>query len=241
MTTTLEDLSLPRVVLVTGTGTEVGKTIATAALASALTARGADVGVVKPVQTGLLEGEPGDADVVTTLSGVAAQEWHRLRDPLAPDVAAQREGSTLPPVVAHAKQVAGLDNGVVLVEGAGGLLVRLDQRGGTLADMGTALRYLGVSTGVIVVASAGLGTLNSLALTAEALAARSLPLLGVVVGDWPDEPGLAEQTNLTQLPLVAGAPLLGVLPHGAGALEPDSFRSQTPLWFSPDTWATMSA
>ena len=238
---TLEDLSLPRAVLVTGTGTEVGKTIATAALAAALTARGSDVDVVKPVQTGLLPGEPGDADVVTTLSGVAAQEWHRLRDPLAPDVAARREGETLPPVAAHAKRVAGSESGVVLVEGAGGLLVRLDQRGGTLADLGTALRYLGVSTGVVVVASAGLGTLNSVALTAEALAARSLPLLGVVVGDWPAERGLAERTNLEELPCVASAPLLGVIPHGVGSLTREEFVSQHPLWFSPASWATMSS
>lgn len=237
--TTLDDLSLPRVVLMTGTGTEVGKTIATAALATALTARGSDVGVVKPVQTGLLPGEPGDADVVATLAGVTTQEWHRLRDPLAPDVAAEREGGTLPPVAAHAKRVAGLDHGLVLVEGAGGLLVHLDQRGGTLADMGTALRYLGVSTGVVLVAAAGLGTLNSVALTAEALAARSLPLLGVVVGDWPAEPGLAERTNLEQLPRVAGAPLLGVIPHGASGLAPQEFHSLTPAWFDPDSWATM--
>lgn len=241
MTTTLQDLSLPRIVLVTGTGTEVGKTIATAALASSLGARGSDVGVVKPVQTGLLPGEQGDADVVARLSGARTQEWHRLRDPLAPDVAARREGGSLPPVVAHAKRVAGLEHDLVLVEGAGGLLVHLDERGGTLADLGSALRYLGVSTGVVLVAAAGLGTLNSVALTAEALAARSLPLLGVVVGDWPAEPGLAERTNLEQLPLVAGAPLLGVVPHGAGSLGAEDFRSETPLWFSPDSWATMSA
>lgn len=230
--TTLEDLSLPRAVLVIGTGTEV----VTAAIAAALTARGSDVGVVTPVRTG-----PGDADLVTRLSGVAAQEWHRLRDPLAPDLAARREGVSLPPVVTHAKRVAGSQDGIVLVEGAGGLLVRLDQRGGTLADLGTALRYMGVSAGAVVVVAAGPDTLNSVALTAEALAARSLPLLGVVVADWPAEPGPAERADVEQLPLVAGAPLLGVLPHGAASLDPQDFRSRTPEWFSPTSWATMSA
>lgn len=241
MTTTLEDLSLPRAVLVTGTGGGVGTTTATAALAAALTARGSDVGVVKPVQTGREPGENGDADVVAELAGVRTQEWHRLREPLTPDVAVQREGGSLPPVVAHAKRVAGSEDGMVLVEGTGGLLVRLDERGGTLADLGAALRYLGVSTGVVVVASADLDALNAVALTAEALTARSLPLLGVVIGDWPNEPGQAALCVLEQLPVVAGAPLLGVLPHGVGSLAPQEFRSGTPGWMTPDSWATMSA
>lgn len=238
---TLEDLALPRIVLVTGTGTEVGKTIATAALAAVLSSRGSDIAAVKPVQTGLMPGDSGDADVIQDLSGVTTHEWHRLRDPLAPDVAAAREGVTLPPVAKHAQRVVAMGHDIVLVEGAGGLLVRLDARGGTLADMGSALRYTGVSAGVVLVASAGLGTLNSVALTAEALTTRRVPLLGVIVGVWPDDPGLAERTNLDQIPSVAGAPLLGVLPRGVADLPPDAFRSRAPLWFSPATWDTMSS
>lgn len=203
MTTTLADLSLPRAVLVAGSGIEAGTRVVTAALAAALTARGSDVGVVTPVRPGHA---PGTA-----------------------------------PVVTYAKRVAGSSDGLVLVEGAGGLLVRLDQRGGTLADVGTAIRYMGVSTGVVVVATAGPGSINSVALTAEALATRALPLLGVVIADWPDEPGPEEQSDLEQLPLVAGAPLLGVLPHGADSLAPQEFTSRTPEWFSPTSWATMSA
>ncbi|NYF98603.1 ATP-dependent dethiobiotin synthetase BioD [Janibacter cremeus] len=203
MPTTLEDLSLPRAVLVSGSGTHVGTSVVTAALAAALTARGSDVGLVTPVRP---DHAPADA-----------------------------------PVVTHAKRVAGLDTGLVLVEGAGGLLVRLDKRGGTLADVGTALRYMGVSTGVVVVASTGPGAVNSLALTAEALATRSLPLLGVIVADWPHEFGPAELADLEELPLAARAPLLGVLPHGAGSLAPQEFTSRTPEWFSPVSWATMQA
>ena len=136
-------------------------------------------------------------------------------------------------MAAHARRVRELAAGVdvTLVEGAGGLLVRLDGRGGTLADLGTALRYHGVSCGVVLVASAGLGVLSTAALTAEALSARSLPLLGVVVGSWPDAPGLAETENLGDLPRVTGAPLWGRIPEGSGALSSAEFTAAVPDWF----------
>jgi dethiobiotin synthetase len=231
-------LSLPSVVLVTGTSTEVGKTVATAALACALRARGSDVAVVKVGQTGVGPDEEGDARTVARLTSgvtggpVPTSELFRLRDPLAPDAAARREGVTLPPVATHLTRITELAaaHGVVLVEGSGGLLVRMDSRGGTLADLGVALRYKGSSCGVVLVAAAGLGTLNHSALTAEALNARGLPLIGTVVGSWPDEPGLAEQCNLDDLPAVTGAPLLGRIPAGAGALAPAEFAAAAPGW-----------
>jgi dethiobiotin synthetase len=227
--------SLTSVVLVTGTGTDVGKTVVTAALAAVVRARGSDVAVVKPAQTGLAPGEPGDVDEVRRLVGdeVVTHELVRLRDPLSPEAAARREGVRIPPVAQHAKRIGEIaaESEVVFVEGAGGLLVRLDERGGTLADLGTGLRYKGVGCGVVLVASAGLGTLNTAALTAEALAARSLPLLGVVIGSWPADPGLAEESNLVDLPRVTGAPLWGRIPQGSGALSRAAFLAGVPAWF----------
>ncbi|HEX6918399.1 MAG TPA: dethiobiotin synthase [Phycicoccus sp.] len=227
--------SLPSVVLVTGTGTGVGKTVATAALAALVRARGSTVAVVKPAQTGVGPGEAGDADEVRRLVGddLAVHELVRLRDPLSPEAAARREGVTVPSVADHARRVGELASAahVTLVEGAGGLLVRLDSRGGTLADLGAALRYKGVSCGVVLVASAGLGTLSTSALTAEALAARALPLLGVLVGSWPDDPGLAESENLVDLPRVTGAPLWGRIPEGAGRMSREAFVAAAPGWF----------
>lgn len=231
-------LSLPSVVIVTGTGTEVGKTIATAALACAVRSRGTDVLAVKVAQTGVDADEPGDAARIEHLTAglpegpVAVEEFVRLGDPLAPDAAARREGATLPPVAVHAKHIGELagEHSVVLVEGSGGLLVRLDSRGGTLADLATALRYKGISTGVLLVARAGLGTLNEAALTAEALAHRKLPLIGVVIGDWPADPGLAERSNLEDLPRVTGARLLGRIPNGVGSLLPAEFAAAAPAW-----------
>ena len=233
-----EPISLPKVVIVTGTSTGVGKTVVTAALVVMLRRRGAEVAVVKPLQTGVSADEDGDIQVVQHLlgedPGVAYHEFIRLEAPLAPDTAARLQQSTLPPVAEHARSIATLaqDVDVVLVEGAGGLLVRLDSRGGTLADLGTALRYKGISTGFILVASPSLGTLNHTALTAEVLASRGLPLLGVVVGSYPAEPGLAEQSNLIDLPRVAIAPLLGNLPSGAGDLLVTEFRQRAGSWLA---------
>lgn len=227
-----DPLALPSVVLVTGTGTEVGKTVATAAVAAVLRDRGRDPVVVKVAQTGVAADEPGDVDEVRRLAGdVPAYELLRLDEPLAPETAARLAGVDLPPVAVHAKRIGGLVGAApVLVEGAGGLLVRLDSRGGTLADLGVALRYKGISCGVLLVAHAALGTLNVAALTAEALKARSLPLIGVVVGGWPAEPGLAERCNLEDLPRVTGAPLLGCIPYGVGSMSEGEFRSAAPGW-----------
>lgn len=232
-----EDTALPSVVLVSGTGTEVGKTVTTAALAIILIARGLRVAVVKPAQTGVTPDEAGDADEVRRIVGeTAALEVHelvRVPEPLAPDTAARRAGVDLPTIATVARRVTELTRAVdvVLVEGSGGLLVRLDQRGGTLADLGRALRYSGVGAGVVLVAAAGLGTLNHTTLTAEALRARDLPLLGVVIGSWPRDPGLAERCNLEDLPDVADAPLIGVIPEGVGTLDPDEVRSAAAGWF----------
>ncbi|GEM_PF-3343637 len=151
---------------------------------------------------------------------------------MALDTAARMQDVTLPSVAEHARSIAAIASqvDVVLVEGAGGLLVHRDSRGGTLADLGTALRHKGISAGYVLVASPSLGTLNHTALTAEALATRDLPLLGVVVGSYPAEPGLAERLNLDDLPRVAKATLLGLLPEGAGTLTSHQFVRYAPDW-----------
>lgn len=232
----MADPSAP-VLMVTGTGTGVGKTVTVAALVVGLRAQGLRVIVVKPVQTGLLAGQPGDVDDVRRLAGeMETHELVRLPDPLAPDTAARRAGVTLPPVAEQAEVIAGLagrpDVDLVLVEGAGGLLVRLGAEGGTLADLGVALREQGVKVGYLVVAAAGLGTLNSCALTAEALRHRELDLVGVVIGAWPETPGLAARCNLEDLPSVTGTPLLGRIPDGVGGWSGERFRAEAAGWLA---------
>ncbi|MFJ8672181.1 dethiobiotin synthase [Streptomyces sp. NPDC093589] len=219
------------VLFVTGTGTEIGKTISTAAIAATALGQGRSVAVLKPAQTGVTPHEAGDAAEVERLAGpVTTLELARYPDPLAPATAAYRAG--LPPVTPAeiAEAVAKLDasHDLVLVEGAGGLLVRFDAEGNTLAD---AARLAGAP--VVVVAQAGLGTLNATALTALALRTYGLESPGVIVGSWPAVPDLASRCNLADLPTAAGAPLLGLVPEGSGALPPHDFRAAAPGWLAP--------
>ncbi len=233
----MADASRPsgRVVVVTGTGTGVGKTIATAALAVRATRMGTVV-VVKPVQTGVgpTTAEPGDAEVVHALTGCSVQELTALEDPLAPDTAARLRDVRIPPVTEYVDRIKVLAtfHDTVIVEGAGGLLVRLDTDGRTVLDLAAALAT-DVPVEVVVVVAAGLGTLNHTELTVGALRARGIEPTGLVVGSWPAEPGLAEQCNLADLPRVTGLPLLAVLPEGAGSLEPAEFREAAAGWFDP--------
>ncbi len=219
------------VIVVTGTGTEIGKTVVTAAVAATAVSLGRTVAVLKPAQTGVAADEAGDAAEVARLAGeVTTAELARYPEPLAPGTAARRAGlPTLDPEeVADAARKLAIDHDLVLVEGAGGLLVRFDERGTTLADAAQLL-----DAQVLLVAAAGLGTLNMTELTARELRHRRLGCLGVVVGSWPREPDLAARCNLADLPEVAGAPLLGAVPHGAGALPPADFRRAAAGWLAP--------
>jgi dethiobiotin synthetase len=215
------------VLIVTGTGTDVGKTVVTAAIAALARAAARDVAVVKLAQTGTHDG-PGsitpDIETVERLSGVTdTHELVRFPDPLSPEAAARTSGRPAADLDAAAGYIDKLaaSRDLVLVEGAGGLLVRYDPAGTTIADVAAAL-----DAPVLVVTAAGLGTLNHTALTLEAIVARRLSLAGVVVGSWPREPGLAERENLTDLTALIGGPLAGLLPEGIGDLAPGPFLAQ---------------
>lgn len=223
--------------VVTGTGTGVGKTIVTAAVAALAAAQGRSVAVVKAAQTGVGPGEESDADVVRRLARIDdVHELVRYSDPLAPATAARRDGVTATPVTELADRIRALpDHDLVLVEGAGGLLVRFDDAGGTLADLAARL-----DAEVLVVTTPGLGTLNAAALTAAALAGRDLRCVGVVIGEWPATPGLAEQCNLADLPAYAGVPLLGALPAGAGGRTPAEFVALATASLAPALGGTWS-
>ncbi|ADP78879.1 dethiobiotin synthase [Pseudofrankia inefficax] len=219
------------VLVVTGTGTGVGKTVTTAAVAALALDRGpltagepgGSVAVVKPAQTGVAPGEPGDADLVRELTGLTdVHELARYPDPLAPATAARLRGLPAVDLAGVADTVAKLstEHRLVLVEGAGGLLVRYDEDGRTLADLAQVLK-----APVLVVTRPALGTLSDTALTLEALERRGLELAGVVIGSWPRRPELAERANLADLERVAGRPLAGALPEGSGLLDQAAFRT----------------
>lgn len=214
--------------MVTGTGTGIGKTIVTAALAACALRAGRRVAVVKPVQTGVLPDELGDLAEVRRLTGLTdLHEYLRYTEPLAPATAAHRLGLPGPDLVDLAGRISELrDRDLVIVEGAGGVLVRFNARHQGIRELAGALASS--QPEVVLVVPAGLGALHDAAAAAAALEPRHL-----VVGDWPAEPGLAERCNLSDLTSYGGAPLSGVLPRGAGLLAPAEFaelavRSLTP-------------
>ena len=219
--------------MVTGTDTGVGKTVVVAALAALALARDAEVAVVKPAQTGIATGERTDVETVCALTNLAPGhvfEFVRYPDPLSPAAAARLSGAEALDIDRTVDQIAALADRyrLVMVEGAGGLLVRYDDDGTTIADLAQRLR-----SPVLVVARSGLGTLNATALTLEALAHRGLELSGVVIGSWPDAPDLAAQSNIRDLETLAARPLAGALPEGAGALAPDSFAAVARIGLGP--------
>ncbi len=162
---------------VTATDTGVGKTFVTAALAASLRARGRDVAVFKPVQSGAAADDPsGDAVLL------GADCVYAFSAPLAPLVAARAGGRTieLEPILARAGELA-REHDLLLVEGAGGLLVPLADDL-DLADLAAAL-----GLPLVIVARAGLGTVNHTLLTIEAARTRGLDVAGVVLNGKGDE------------------------------------------------------
>jgi dethiobiotin synthetase len=221
------------VLVVTGTGTGVGKTVVTAGLAALARSRGASVAVVKPAQTGVRPGEPGDAETAADLAGLGTTGFHefvRYPDPLSPAAAARRSGMDPLSFGAAAGRISALadEHRLVVVEGAGGLLVRYDEDGATIADLAHAL-----NAPLLVVTAAELGTLNATALTLEAMAHRGLELSGVVVGAWPADPDIAARSNIRDLETLSSRPLAGALPAGASQLDPASFLAVAHAGLAP--------
>ncbi|GAA4817598.1 dethiobiotin synthase [Tomitella cavernea] len=215
---------------VTGTSTGVGKTVVTAALASVL-ARSGRVAVCKPAQTGLSPEEPGDlADVFRLAGAVTTVELARYPEPLAPDTAARRAGMPLlrcADVVDAVRELAAVHDHV-LVEGAGGVLVRLGEGGFTLADVAAGVIETGLATdtAAVVVVDPALGALNHADLTVRALHEADVPCAGLVIGSWPDAPDLPMRCNLRDLPAQTGVPVLGRLRAGAGAMGRAEFAAE---------------
>ncbi|HEX7426423.1 MAG TPA: dethiobiotin synthase [Mycobacterium sp.] len=217
------------VLVVTGTDTGVGKTVATAALAAHARLAGIDVAVCKPVQTGSAVGDDDLADIarlscITELHGLA-----RFPEPMAPAAAAERAGMPLPTRKDLGSAVAAVDRPgrLTVVEGAGGLLVEIGTGGVTLRDVAVDL-----AAPVLVVVKSGLGTLNHTALTLEALASHNVWCAGLVIGAWPREPGTVETGNRDALSTMA--PVRAVLPDGAGALSAAEFESMSASAFDPE-------
>lgn len=196
---------------VTGTDTGVGKTFVACALLGALRARGLDVGAMKPVETGVGPEGPEDARRLREAAGAEdpLEEVcpQRFALPAAPSVAAEAEGRRVELGglrAAFARLRARHD--LLLVEGAGGLLVPLDART-SMADLAAELAFP-----LLVVARARLGTINHTLLTLEVARARGLPVAGVVVCHADGPLSDADAANLGALRRDLGERLVGEIP-----------------------------
>lgn len=184
-------------VFVTGTGTEVGKTVVAAAIAHTLAASGARVAVFKPAITGLDEfaaDGPPDHEVLRGAAGSSQNDGeiapYRYGPPMSPHLAAALAGEEIEPaLLLAAARTAAADADTLVCEGVGGLLVPLSPR--------YLVRDLAVDLALplVIAASPGLGTINHTLLTIQAARAVGLEVAAVVLTPWPGRPSQIEESN----------------------------------------------
>jgi dethiobiotin synthetase len=220
-----------RGVFVTGTDTEVGKSVVAASICAVLSARGEQVAAFKPVVTGLDE-DPGEFGRDHELLAASANTGqspdevapYRFGPPVSPHLAAELAGVRIEPaeLVTAAHEAAGVpgaagagpaaaagDAGaepacVLVCEGVGGLLVPITP--------GYLVRDLAVDLAlpVVVAARTGLGTISHTLLTVEAARAAGLTVAGIVMTPWPDDPTAIERSNRATVERLAGVPVSGL-------------------------------
>lgn len=194
-------------VFVTGTGTEVGKTVVAATIASTRAGEGKRVAVFKPAVTGLDEGVETDHALLRRASGSSQSDEeiapYRYGPPASPHLAAALAGEEIDPErLRQAAAAAAEGADAIVCEGVGGLLVPLSP-GYLVRDLAADLGYP-----LVVVASPGLGTINHTLLTVEAARAAGLGVAAIVLNPWPEEPTEIERSNRETIAELAGVPVL---------------------------------
>jgi len=198
-------------VFVTGTDTDVGKTFAACLLLELSRARGIRWGVMKPVETGVDEDGPRDAQRLRSaalcgdpLDEICPQQFSM---PAAPNVAAAAEQTSVHmETIDRAWSALKEKHSLLLVEGAGGLRVALDDK----SDMGDlALR---LKLPLLLVIRAKLGTMNHTRLTLDNIRQRQIPLAGVIINHVDGPLSAADEANLASLRGELGSLVVGELP-----------------------------
>jgi dethiobiotin synthetase len=201
-----------RGVFVVGTDTGVGKTMVAAGLAWALRRRGFDVGVMKPVESGVAEGTHADAELLRRVAEsddpLSDISPYRFRPPLAPLVAARRQRTriSLATIVRRFQRLARRHD-MVVVEGVGGLMVPLSATKTTL-DLAQAIRLP-----LLLVIGNRLGAINHALLTVEVATSRKLEFVGGIINQTDPHRDDAVRTNPRVLRELLNLPCWGVVPH----------------------------
>lgn len=205
-------------IFITGTDTDVGKTVVSAGLALSLRKRGVKVGVMKPVATGCVgEGRLVSYDAAFLMEA-AENEYPglinpvRFRHPLSPNVAASIEHKTVNlDHVRHAYRELQKHYDFIIVEGIGGLLVPIAK------DYFVANLIREFALPVLIVARSGLGTINHTLLTVDAAIVRGFDIRGIIFNRMPAANlSIAEMTNPKVIHELTGVPVLGSLPEIGG-------------------------
>jgi dethiobiotin synthetase len=210
-------------VFVTGTGTEVGKTVVAAAIARTIAAEGRRVAVFKPAVNGLDEGVETDHELLRRASGSDQSDEEiapcRYGPPASPHLAAALAGEEIDPErLRRAAAVAAEDADAIVCEGVGGLLVPLSPTY-LFRDLAADLGYP-----LVIVAGPGLGTINHTLLTVEAARAAGLDVAAVVLSPWPDVPTEIERSNRETIASIAEVEV-----HTLARLDPPDPESWPPL------------
>jgi dethiobiotin synthetase len=198
-------------VFVTGTGTEVGKTVVAATIARTLAGEGKRVAVFKPAVTGLDEGAETDHALLRRASGSSQSDEeiapYRYGPPASPHLAAALAGGEIDPErLRRAADAAAAGADAIVCEGVGGLLVPLSPTY-LVRDLAVDLGYP-----LVVVASPGLGTINHTLLTLEASRAAGLEVAAVVLTPWPEEPTEIERSNQETIATLGSTQVLTLPP-----------------------------
>lgn len=212
--------SRPRGVFITATDTGVGKTLVASALVAYLTQRGIDVGVMKPIETGVSRSAKARSDGMRLRRAAGSDDPmaevcpYVFRLPVAPFSAARAEG-TIVQIATIMRAFRGLSqkHALVVVEGVGGAYAPITQSINVLN-----LIHL-MKSSAVVVGRSGLGGINHALLTLHALRRRNIPIVALVLNQCrPARTKIAraqEQSTVRLLRMLAGVPVIGPLPYNS--------------------------
>jgi dethiobiotin synthetase len=175
-------------VFITATGTDIGKTFIACGMIGELRRRGRGVEALKPVITGFDPGSPRTSDtgrllvalgVTLTPERIATVSPYRLREPLSPDIAARKEGTTIDfaALAAHGRRAVAAHRDALIIEGIGGIMVPLDDRHTVLDWM------IELDVPLILVAGSYVGTLSHTLSALDVLQRADLKVAAVVVNE----------------------------------------------------------
>jgi dethiobiotin synthetase len=202
-----------RGLFVTGTDTEIGKTVVASALVAAIAAGGAPVGAYKPVVTGTddepADGKPRDHELLAACAGMQPQDVapYTFGPAVSPHLAAELAEVAIDPETLVEVALRNGQGRTLIAEGVGGFLVPLTLDGYLVRDLAVAL-----DLHVVVVARPGLGTINHTLLTLQSVRAAGLHVAGVVITPWHEHPTPMQRSNENTIAALADVEVASLAP-----------------------------